>query len=155
VRLTDHSSEVYRLEQRAVMSANQVAQAVVGTRSLAEAEAATTAATGVSEIEEERRKAAGMVRSSRGHMPDLPTALERLYRHAAGAADRGIDYLTLRRIGEVLGLTADRLPQLRDRLRQGRSLPYFPPLWPIGEEQRPGAGDLPSGFVSRRVMGSE
>jgi hypothetical protein len=155
VRLTDHSSEVYRLEQRAVMTANQVAQAVVGTRSLAEAEAATTAATGVSEIEEERRKAAGMVRSSRGHMPDLRTALERLYRHAAGAADRGIDYLTLRRIGEVLGLTADRLPQLRDRLRQGRSLPYFPPLWPVGEEQRPEAGEVPSGFVSRRVMGSE
>jgi hypothetical protein len=155
VRLTDHSSEVYRLEQRAVMSANQVAQAVVGTRSLVEAEAATTAATGVSEIEEERRKAAGMVRSSRGHMPDVPTALERLYRHAAGAADRGIDYLTLRRIGEILGLTADGLPQLRDRLRQGRSLPYFPPLWPVGEEQRPGAGEVPSRFVSRRVMGSE
>jgi hypothetical protein len=84
VRLTDHSSEVYRLEQRAVMSASQVAQAVVGTRSLAEAEAATSAATGVSEIEEERRKAAGMVRSSRGHMLDLPAALDRLYRHAAG-----------------------------------------------------------------------
>ena len=137
------------------MSANQVAQAVVGTRSLAEAEAATTAATGISEIEEERRKAAGMVRGSRGHMLDLPMALDRLYRHAAGAADRGIDYLTLRRIGEVLGLTADELPKLRDALRQGRSLPYFPPLWPVGEEQRLGAGEVPSGFVSRRVMGSE
>jgi hypothetical protein len=52
-------------------------------------------------------------------MPDLPTALERLYRHAAGAADRGIDYLTLRRIGEVLGLTADRLPQLRGSAAAG------------------------------------
>jgi hypothetical protein len=155
VPLTDHSSEVYRLEHRAVMAANQVAQAVLGTRSLAEAEAATTAAAGVSEIEEERRKAAGMVRSSGGRTLDLPRALDRLYRHAAGAADRGIDYLTLRRIGEVLGLTADELPQLRDRLRQGRSLPYFPPLWPVGEEQRPRAGEVPSGVVSRRVKASE
>jgi hypothetical protein len=155
VRLTDHSSEVYRLEHRAAISANQVAQAVLGTRSLAEAEAATTAAAGVSEIEEERRKAAGMVRSSGGRMLDLPTAMDRLYRHAAGAANRGIDYLTLRRIGEVLGLTADELPQLGDRLRHGRSTPYFPPLWPVGERQRPQGAELPSGFISRRVRGSE
>ena len=154
VRLTDHSSEVYRLEHRAVMSANQVAQAVVGTRSLAEAEAATTAATGVSEIEEERRKAAGMVRRSGGRTLDLLAVLDRLSRHAAGAANRGIDYLTLRRIGEVLGLTADELPHLGDRLRHGRSTPYFPPLWPVGEAQRPQAAELPSGVVSRRVRGS-
>ena len=154
VRLTDHSSEVYRLEHRVVMSASQVAKAVMGTQSLAEAEAATTAAAGTSEIEEERRKAAVMVRGSEGRILDLPALMDHLYRHAAGAANRGIDYLTLRRIGEVLGLTADELPQLRDRLRQGRSLPYFPPLWPVGEEQRPRAAELPSGFAARRVKGS-
>jgi hypothetical protein len=153
VRLTDHSSEVYRLEHRAVMSANRIAQAVMGTQSLAEAEAATTATAGVSEIEEERRKAAGMVRNSGHRMLDLPALIDRLDRHAAGAANRGIDYLTLRRIGEVLGLTADELPQLGDRLRQGRSLLYFPPLWPVGEEQRPQAAEPPAA-ATRRVKGS-
>jgi len=87
-------------------------------------------------------------------MLNLPAVLDRLSRHAAGAANRGIDYLTLRRIGEVLGLTADELPKLGDRLRQGRSLPYFPPLWPVGEEQQPQAAELPSAAASRRVRGS-
>jgi hypothetical protein len=154
VRLTDHSSEIYRLEHPAVMTTNQVAQAVMGTRSLAEAEEATTAAAGLSEIEEERHKAAGMVPGSGHPVLDLPAIMDRLYRHAARAANRGIDYLTLRRIGEVLGLTADELPRLGDQLRQGRSLPYFPPLWPVGEEQRPRAAELPSAAASRRAKGS-
>jgi hypothetical protein len=135
------------------MSANRIAQAVMGTQSLAEAEAATTATAGVSEIEEERRKAAGMARNSGHRMVDLPALIDRLDRHAAGAANRGIDFLTLRRIGEVLGLTADELPQLGDRLRQGRSLPYFPPLWPVGEEQRQRAAEPPAA-ATRRVKGS-
>jgi hypothetical protein len=155
VQLTDHSSEVYRLEHRAVMSANRIAQALMGTRSLAEAEAATTAIAGVSEIEEERRKAAGMAHSSMDRMLDLPRAMDHLSRYAAGAANRGVDYLTLRRIGEVLGLTANELPRLGEWLGRGRSLPYFPPLWPVGEQQRPRATEFPLGFVARRVKGSE
>jgi hypothetical protein len=155
VRLTDHSSEVYRLESRAVLSANRVAQAVMGTGSLGEAEAATTAATGVSEIQDERRKAAAMAGNAGGHMLDMPAVLDRLSRYAAGATSRGIDYLTLRRIGEVLSLTVDELTRLGDRLRQNRSLPYFPPLWPAGKAQWPQDAELPSAFVSQRVEGSE
>jgi Protein of unknown function (DUF1152) len=155
VRLTDHSSEVYRLQQRAVMSANQVAQAVVGTRSLARLRRPRPPprVSPRSRRNAARLLAWSVVRgatcqifrrpwsASTAMQPERPTE-ESTTSPCAGS-------------GKSSALPLTDCPSSGDRLRQGRSLPYFPPLWPVGEEQRPGAGEVPSGFVSRRVMGSE
>jgi hypothetical protein len=39
--------------------------------------------------------------------------------------------LTVRRIGEVLGLSIDALSKLTDSLRHRQASPFYPPLWSV------------------------
>jgi hypothetical protein len=129
VEVTDRSPEVFAFEHANVMGGNTVAQALAGSTSLDEAEAAAAVICGGSELAYEHRKAAQLALGGRDL--DVDEAIAALRRYGAGAAARAIDYLTVRRIGEVLGLSIDALSKLTDSLRNTQVSPYFPPLWPV------------------------
>jgi hypothetical protein len=129
VEATDRSAEVFAFEHTDVMGANTVAQALAGSTSLAEADAAAAMVCGSSELAYERRKAAQLAPAGRDL--DVEAAIAALEHYSAGAAARAINYLTVRRIGEVLGLSIDALSKLTDSLRRRQASPYFPPLWPV------------------------
>jgi hypothetical protein len=129
VEVTDRSAEVFAFEHASVMGGNTVAQALVGSTSLAEADAAAAMVCGSSELAYEHRKAAQLAPA--GQDLDVEEATAALERYSTGAAARAVDYLTVRRIGEVLGLSIDALAKLTDSLRHRQTSPYFPPLWPV------------------------
>jgi hypothetical protein len=129
VEVTDRSTEVFAFDQANVMHGNTVAQALAGSTSLAEADAAAAMICGSSELAYEHRKAAELAPAGRDL--DIDGAIAALQRYSAEAGTRTIDYLTVRRIGEVLGLSIDALSKLRDSLREREASPYFPPLWPV------------------------
>ena len=102
VSLIDESADVYLLPVSNVLAGNQLAQKLVPTHSLAEAEAAALSICGRSELTYERQKAA-MLRSI-----VAPTATEmrrRLEDYWASATGRGITLATFRRIAEIMKLT--------------------------------------------------
>jgi hypothetical protein len=129
VEVTDRSAEVFAFDHGNVMRGNTVAQALAGSTSLAEADAAAAVVCGSSELAYERRKVAQL--APEGRDLDVEEAIAALQRYSAAAAARAIDYLTVRRIGEVLGLSIDALSKLTDWLRNTQVSPYFPPLWPV------------------------
>ncbi len=138
VRLSDHSSAVYRLDHTNVLTHSRVAHALLGTRSLAEADAALTSIGIPSEIAYERTKAATLGGRSAEAAIDVGDALRRLDRYAADASRSGIDFLTLRRVAEVLGLRQAGLARLTAELRQRRPRQYQPPLWVVPDDHLPG-----------------
>jgi hypothetical protein len=129
VEVTGRSAEVYAFELAAVMAGNAVAQALAHSTSLDQADAAAARVCGTSELAYERRKAAQLTPGGRDL--DVDEAIAALQRYGATAAARAVDYLTVRRIGEVLGLSIDALSKLTDSLRHRHVSPYFPPLWPV------------------------
>jgi hypothetical protein len=103
VSLDDGSSDVYVLDASAAVASNQLAQKLITTHSMTEAEAATVAICGRSELDYERRKATTL----RSMSP--PTAAEmrhRLQSYWSSSTARGITLATFRRLGEVMHLTS-------------------------------------------------
>jgi hypothetical protein len=98
-----------------------------GTTTLRQAAEITDRITGVSEINYETEKAERLRRRpvrlpTRG---DLPTIDD----HAAGAAARGADYVSIRRLAELLGVTtADGLAAFRSLLAETRADRYEAPF---------------------------
>jgi hypothetical protein len=129
VEVTDRSAEVFAFAHGNVMRGNAVAQALGGSTSLDEADASAATVCGNSELGYERRKAARL--APRGRDLDVEEAVASLQRYGAEAAARAVDYLTVRRIAEALGLSIDALTKLTDLLRSRQVSPYFPPLWPV------------------------
>jgi hypothetical protein len=107
VTLTDRSSDVYRLDLTSTLEINRLAQALIGTRSLEVAEGIVVDICGSSEIDYERRKAARRTTGRSSGQADQERMLDDLWRYEQQAAARGIDLLTLRRIGEALGLSPE------------------------------------------------
>jgi hypothetical protein len=133
VPLTDRSAHVYRLALATVLARSRVASALVGSSSLDEAEAITRDVCGFSEIDAERRKAALLDPSppaDGGRRAD--EELDREVRELeAAAGDRGVDYLTFRRIAEALQLAAGPADRLRQRLVATRPEHHAWPLWSV------------------------
>ena len=129
VTLSDHTREVHALPFARVMSANRLAQRLVDSRSLDEAEEALRSAGRESEIDYERRKA-----ESRGDSPPVPATRELARRVAEigdDAATRGIDFITVRGLAERLGIPGAGLDTLRACLRSGAAGQYVAPLWHV------------------------
>jgi hypothetical protein len=102
VSLDGESAEVYVLDASAAVASNQLAQELVTTHSMDEAEAATIAICGRSELDYERRKATMLLAMK----PPLATAMrERLESYWSFATARGITLATFRRLTEVMRLT--------------------------------------------------
>ncbi|MBB4951408.1 hypothetical protein F4556_006943 [Kitasatospora gansuensis] len=128
VLLGPASAEVYSLSLARALELNPLARALAGTTDLAQAEAASTAVCGFSEIARERARAL---------TPEPPAArpaggdpAERFGTWAARTAAMGIEYVTTRRITEELALTAGESVLLQAHLRSaGRQVA---PLWRLG-----------------------
>jgi hypothetical protein len=136
VPLTDRSAHVYRLALATVLARSRVATALVGSSSLDEAEAITRDVCGFSEIDAERRKAAllgppapdgtATGDDARRNDDDLDREVREL---EIAAGDRGVDFLTFRRIAEALQLAAGPADRLRQHLVASRPEHDAWPLW--------------------------
>ncbi len=87
--------------------------------------------TGFSEIEYETHKADRLDRR-RAHRPDLTdlTDLAGIDRHAAEARQRGADFISVRRLSELLGATTlNTFADLSDLLATHRAHAYAPSIY--------------------------
>lgn len=102
VSLDGGSAEIYVLNASAAIASNQLAQELVTTNSMVEAEAATVAICGRSELDYERRKATTLLAMKR---PRATEMRERLQSYWPLATSRGITFATFRRLTEIMHLT--------------------------------------------------
>lgn len=139
--LTDDTAQIYRLDARAVAAHNQVADALRRTRSLTAAEDALRALGLSSEIDYEREKAARR-REASSPRPrlDFLGALARLDEYGEEALKRGVDFLTLRRIAEVLDLDAQQLRAFKHALRGSKCPRYAGVAWSLLPSTTPTTG---------------
>jgi hypothetical protein len=111
------------------------AKALRGATSLDEAQDALVALGAKSELEYERQKAAGSELTDRVLGTDaLVGAVDSL---ADVATSDGVDLLTLRRVAEALGLTAEGFAANLGILRRLRALQCSPPVWVVNPEAWP------------------
>jgi hypothetical protein len=106
VDLTDDTATVYSVDA-ARLAAKTPARLLVGSTTLADAATAIKAATGISEIDYEARKASRLreVVAAPTAVPDV-AAVDRI---ATEARSRGADYATMRRLAELLGVRTPAL----------------------------------------------
>jgi hypothetical protein len=129
IHLTDDTPAVFELDGHKVVQ-NSPATHLRSTDTLSEAERIVHEITGVSEIAYETAKAA----SFRDRRPYMPTNrdLKEVDRHASSAAHRSANYVTVRRLAELLGATTEpAVSALRQLLVQARSEQYYPPLYRV------------------------
>jgi hypothetical protein len=129
VELDAHAADVHRFPHRVVAARNPSARALQATRSLQEAEARLIGLGLNSELEVERRKAATLGDPVAAEPLDVDRAFKELLAYERTAADRGVAFVTMRRVGEVLGLSSEGLWQLRAALRRCQHPQYRPPVW--------------------------
>lgn len=130
VALTTHSAEVWRLNARDVFHVNGIAREVLGTSSLDQAESAMRAIGRPSELEYERVKAGHT--TAQVEPSDVAEIIEgRLPEVQARVAAREVDFVTLRRLAELLHLPHLTLPSLWGQLRAVNPRGYLPPLWAV------------------------
>ncbi|MFD3328490.1 DUF1152 domain-containing protein [Streptomyces sp. NPDC058701] len=154
VLLDDSACRVHRLTLNRALALSPLARSLAGSTSLDEAEAASRAVCGFSEIERERHRAAsgpGAVRppgssgagdgsgaeagGRAGAAAGAEAAEAVLARFAAWERELladGLAYVTSRRITEELGLTIPQARTLFDRLRATTPPRQAPPLWRLG-----------------------
>lgn len=102
VSVIDESADIYLLPISNVLAGNQLAQKLVATRSLVEAEDAVVSICGRSELSYERQKAAKLRSMA---TPTVTEMRRRLEDYWASSTERGITLATFRRVTEVMKLT--------------------------------------------------
>lgn len=129
VHLTDATATLYAL-YASDLTASGPAAALRAAVSLAEAAAMAARLTGISEIDYERRKAEGL-RDQISHAPTKDD-LECIDAHAADAAGRCADFISIRRLAELIGVRswAD-LSTFRQLLSAERARRYRPPIYRV------------------------
>jgi len=103
VLVAPSSRDAVAVRVDAALSENRLAQQLVDTRTLTEAEATTIEVCGKSELAYERTKAASASRRS-AIMPELNEARGRLREYIKRASARGATITTFRRVADVLNL---------------------------------------------------
>jgi hypothetical protein len=132
VRLTEHSADVYRAPHQAVQAASPIVTALVGTRSLGEAEFRVREACGFSELDYERAKAGKAAKDDPSR--ECGGLDERALRFEREAQERGVDFVTFRRLAEALGVRGADWGRLRAELVRRRPAHYAPPLWAVSAD---------------------
>ena len=149
VELTEAATLLHSLDLQAVLSEALPAKALRGATSLDEAQDALVALGAKSELEYERQKAA------RSELTDSVLGAEALVGAVDSLADEatsdGVDLLTLRRVAEALGLTAEGFAANLGSLRQLRARQCSPPVWVVNAEAWPVAL-RPLGHASYRQI---
>jgi hypothetical protein len=128
VELTDDSPNVYDVDHGGALRHSGPATALARTTSLAEAEDAVRAVCGTSELDYERRAAAR--RRAAAHLADVDL-IAALDQYSVAVQHRAVDYLTIRRLAEVLDLPTFDGAELRARLSNLQPEQYVPPLWQV------------------------
>jgi len=133
VALTDHTPEIALIDHAQVMRANGLAQQLVDTRSLAEADDVLHKAGRDSEIDYERRKARQRDGTQQRTLreSDTLTLRNQLSEIQTNARQQGLDFITLRSLAEQLALPGSCLAELQNELKTLRPGEYAPPLWTI------------------------
>ncbi|QKV93538.1 DUF1152 domain-containing protein [Streptomyces sp. NA02950] len=130
VPLTDGSPAVHEAGLDAAFERNRLAQAIVTTTSLDEAERYSRELFGYSEIDYERDKAAGLGGREGAAAPlDRVAVLRRLAPFEDEARARGVTHTTFRRLTEALGVPAEHRTALRSLLIGAHPERYAAPLW--------------------------
>ncbi len=129
VPLTDGSPVVHEAGLDAAFARNLLAQAIVTTTGLDEAERYSRELFGHSEIDGEREKAARLERRPGTAPPDPDEALRRLAAFEDDARARGITHTTFRRLTEALGVPGEHRTALRSLLIAAHPERYAAPLW--------------------------
>lgn len=127
--ITEHSTEVHSLDHSKVMELNVIAQALVATKSLNEAENVLRDMGRESEIDHERKKATKLREHFSGEELELEEVLGRISRIEADAQTREVDFLSLRRLAEALDLPNQQVNRFRAEVSRRQFPQYFPPLW--------------------------
>ena len=130
VELADTSPDVFAVDHGRVLAHSATARALQSSQTLDEAEQAVRAVCGRSELDHERRKADHR-RSSTAPIPPLDELVVTVNHYCAEAHQRGVDYVTFRRLAEVTGLAASDAARLRHRLIVEQPARYLPPLWSV------------------------
>ena len=129
VALTDDTASVHVLDL-VDLAQTSLASALTETDSLAEAESVIDELTGISEIRYETAKA-----SRRNQQPSVRISRDRLLeidRYASEAGARGADYISMRRLAELVGANRlDSYADLGQLLRQERPDAYAPSLYRV------------------------
>jgi hypothetical protein len=129
-RMSDHSSEVYKLAYSRVLRDSAPAQAFMRTRTLQEVESALRANGRQSEIDYERAKAKRRADHEVTGL-NLEDALRRLQAYGHEVDLRGATYVSLRRAGTAIGLSSAEVCELRHALRKTRHPQYVEPMWAV------------------------
>lgn len=127
VPLTDASTHLYELPITSLTDANLFADGLAPSTSLAEVEDAISAVCGNTEIDYERCKAQRLTPPNQYQKPTR-SMLDEI---STKAKVRGADYLTTRRIAELLRIRGDHLEDLSNDLRSITTARYDPPLWSV------------------------
>jgi hypothetical protein len=126
VHLTDNTPAVFAVDAHKA-ALRSPAAALTSTTTLVEAARIVEELTGVNELQYETQKAARLTNRAT-HTPsedDLPAVDE----YSAQAAARGTDYITIRRLAELLGISGrDALADFRALLAGARPSRYLHPL---------------------------
>jgi hypothetical protein len=127
IELTATTTTLFAVTTKDALEVTPAAQ-LTNSQSLDDAEATIRETIGISEIRYEADKATHL-RNRRPHFPtsdDLP----RINRHAQNAHDHGADYISLRRLSELLGATTlDTFAALSDLLAAKHPERYEPSLY--------------------------
>lgn len=129
VQLDNHSSAAFSLPTDELTKAGNLTQALVGTRSLAEAEATIRELCGASEIDYERIKATEL-NSRQSRSGTRPSFIE-IEKVSTKAARRGADYVTFRRLAELVRWPITELRALHQLLAHDGRGRLDPPLWQV------------------------
>ncbi len=120
---------VYELDPRRALASNRLGRGLSATDSFAAVEDCFRDASVVSELEYERAKAARLRSAERTDHPNLAATLARLRKYEESARDRGIDFISLRRVRDILELSPQGMEHLCALLRNEAHPHYRPPVW--------------------------
>lgn len=141
VALTDKTIDIAHADHAPVLRVNRLAQQLVATHTLEEAEAVLRATGRTSEIEYERRKARQQQQTRAATSGDNSSrqavSAHRLAEERREAARRGTDFITLRGLAERLGIPGDQLADLQGALRSEWPDDYDPPVWTVHSADQP------------------
>lgn len=129
VILTDRSAELHRFAHEAVLLANGFAARLTNTSSFDEAERVLRDVGVESELAYERGKADRLEVGLRGPAAAPANMRQRIIEVQEEATDRRLDFMTLRRVGERLGVSPDDFDDLIRDLSDSGLGHYDPPLW--------------------------
>ncbi|WP_329430907.1 DUF1152 domain-containing protein [Streptosporangium sp. NBC_01495] len=125
VTLTGTSSSVWRADAQAVIRHSLLVPAIQSTRTLAEVDEAV-ARIAYSELEYERKKAQSLKSGSDSATDDQLVRL--MLDYAADASSRDIDYITMRRLAEAIGMPSLDAVRIKSVLRATGALQLRGPL---------------------------